>query len=68
MGVPVLPDTEEIIDGVRGVDSVVPQISEEIVDRVQLVDVGFPCLRSRRKWGARAGSHAGAWYPCASDR
>ena len=24
MGVPVLPDTEEIIDGVRGVDSVVP--------------------------------------------
>ena len=50
---PVLPDTEEIIDGVRGVDSVVPQISEETVDRVQLVDVGFPVPQITEEMGER---------------
>ena len=42
----------QIIDGVRGVDSVVPQISEEIVDRVQLVDVGFPVPQIKEEMGS----------------
>ena len=65
----VLPDTEEIIDGVRVVDSVVPQISEEITDRVHLVGGGSSVPQiTEEMGGARAGSYAGAWYPRASDR
>ena len=61
MGVRVPPDTEEIIDGVRGVpvpqireaDSVVPQITEEIVEEVQLVDVGSLVPQITEEMGER---------------
>ena len=48
---------EEILERVQLVyDSPVLQITEEIWESVQLVDVGSPCLRSRRK----------SWTVCSS--